>query len=76
MRLSFGTWLAVGAVAVASAAVALTTFERPAPTVVQRGFRGTAMEVLYNPRMLEVNAYLHQVPEPPEPADDEGPRAR
>ncbi len=76
MRLSFGSWIAVGAVAVAGAAVALTTFERPSPTVVQRGFRGTAMEVLYNPRMLEVNAYLHQVPEAPEPADDEGPRAK
>ena len=56
----------------ASAAVALTTFERPSPTVVQRGFRGTAMEVLYNPRKLAEDAYRRQVPEAPEPADEGG----
>ncbi len=76
MRLSFGAWLAVAVAAVAGAAIALTSFERPPVSVVQRGFRGTAMEVVYNPRMVAVNAYLHQVPEAPEPADTDGERAK
>jgi photosynthetic reaction center cytochrome c subunit len=76
MRLSFGTWLAVAVLAVAAVAVTLATFERPPVTTIQRGFRGTAMELVYNPRLVEVNAYLQQVPEAPEPADTEGDRAK
>ena len=76
MRLSFGSWLAVAAVATAGAAITLGSFERPPVTAVQRGFRGTAMELVYNERLLAVNAYLHQVPEAPEPADAGEPYAR
>lgn len=76
MRLSFGRWLAVALVSLVFVAVVLYSFERPPVQTVQRGFRGTAMELVYNPRILAVNAYLHQVPEAPEPGDTEGPRAK
>jgi photosynthetic reaction center cytochrome c subunit len=76
MRLSFRTWLALAVLGTAFAAHVLTHYERPPVTVVQRGFRGTAMEVIYNPRVLEVQAYLHQAPEASEPADTEGDRAK
>jgi len=76
MRLSFGAWLAVALASIAGAAILLTSFERPPVSVVQRGFRGTAMEVVYNPRALAVKAYLHQAPEASEPADADGERAK
>ena len=47
--------VAVVAAALLTVAV-VTTFDRPSPTTVQRGFRGVAMGLVYNPR--EVRAYL------------------
>jgi photosynthetic reaction center cytochrome c subunit len=76
MRLSFGTWLTVAVLTVLGAGITLASFERPPVVSVQRGFRGTAMDLVYNPRMLEVNAFLHQVPEAQEPAEADGPKAR
>ncbi len=59
----------------ATAAVVLLTFERPPVDTVQTGFRGTGMALVYNPRTLAANAAQHAVPEAPEAADPEGPRA-
>ena len=51
---------ALAGIAVVAAAllsvVIVTTFDRPSPQTIQRGFRGTAMGLVYNPR--EVRAYL------------------
>ena len=76
MRLSFGRWLTVALVATAFLLVVFFSFEHPPVTVVQKGFRGTAMEQVYNPRVLAVNAYLQNVPEESEAADTDGPRAK
>ncbi len=53
----------VGAVAAALMTVVIVmSFDRPQPTTIQHGFRGTAMGLVYNPR--EVKAYLaaNQIP--------------
>lgn len=76
MRLRFGWWLAIAVFATLFTAHLLTSFERPPVVSVQRGFRGTAMELVYNPRLLEVNAFLHQVPQASEAADADGPKAK
>jgi photosynthetic reaction center cytochrome c subunit len=49
--------------------------ERPPMEVVQRGFRGTGMEEVENPRLLAQKVALNQVPEPQPPADPAGDRA-
>jgi photosynthetic reaction center cytochrome c subunit len=56
-------------------AIVLTTFERPPVESVQRGFRGTGMELLYNPRTVAANLAAVQLPEVLDPADNDGPRA-
>jgi photosynthetic reaction center cytochrome c subunit len=54
---------AVGAVALAF------TFEHPPVDTVQRGFRGTAMEQVYEPRLVRASVSANQVPEA-QPAQD------
>jgi photosynthetic reaction center cytochrome c subunit len=51
--------------------------EKPPIAVSQTGFRGTAMEQLYNPRILATQAALNKAPEaaPAIPAGTEGPTA-
>jgi photosynthetic reaction center cytochrome c subunit len=51
--------------------------ERPPVDTVQRGYRGTAMVEVYNPRTLATKAALNQPPEslPAAPADPDGPKA-
>jgi photosynthetic reaction center cytochrome c subunit len=56
-------------------AIVLTSFERPGATVTQNGFRGTSMGQVENPRTVAAALPLHAVPEAPEPADTEGPKA-
>lgn len=55
-----GLGQALAGVAVVAAALltvtVVTTFDRPVPETVQRGFRGVAMGLVYNPR--EVQTYL------------------
>jgi photosynthetic reaction center cytochrome c subunit len=58
------------------AAGLLAGCERPPVDVVQTGYRGTAMEQVYNPRLLAKEAALNAAPAAPEAASDEGPRAR
>ena len=40
----------------------LFTFERPPVDVVQRGFRGVAMQENYDPRLISADAVLNKVP--------------
>jgi photosynthetic reaction center cytochrome c subunit len=51
--------------------------ERPPVETVQRGYRGTGMVEVYNPRILSTKADLNQVPagEPAAAPPSEGPRA-
>jgi photosynthetic reaction center cytochrome c subunit len=53
----------------------LFTFERPPVDAVQRGYRGLAMEQLYNPRMLPATLAANAVPEPIASVGAVGPRA-
>ena len=55
--------------------VLLAGCERPGMDVVQRGYRGTGMLQVYNPRIVEANADLHAAPVPLPPADAAGPKA-
>ncbi|MCU0968879.1 MAG: photosynthetic reaction center cytochrome PufC [Rubrivivax sp.] len=63
----------VGAVA---AVTLLAGCERPPVDAVQRGYRGTAMELVYNPRTLAAQAEANVPPAPTDPAPTEGPKAR
>lgn len=55
--------------------VALAGCERPPIDVVQRGYRGTAMDQVYNPRTLATQAAVNALPVESPPASDAGPRA-
>jgi photosynthetic reaction center cytochrome c subunit len=62
--------------ALTGALVLLAGCERPPVDPVQRGYRGTGMEVVYNPRTVELQVPLNQPPAPPGPAaPNEGPKA-
>jgi len=50
--------------------------ERPPVDSVQRGFRGTGMEQVYNPRILAGQAQNNAVPEVQPAASSEGPKAK
>ena len=58
-----------------AAAALLAGCERPPIEAVQHGFRGTAMTEIYNPRTLEAQAPLNQLPAAIPPAAPGGPAA-
>jgi photosynthetic reaction center cytochrome c subunit len=58
-----------------SVAALLAGCERPPIEVVQHGYRGTAMAEIYNPRTLEAQAPVNQVPPATAPATPGGPAA-
>lgn len=60
---------------VLGAGLLLTACERPRPDTVQRGYRGTAMVEVYNPRLLAEQADLNRVPEAQPAASADGPKA-
>jgi photosynthetic reaction center cytochrome c subunit len=60
----------------ASATLLLAGCERPPVDAVQRGYRGTAMEQVYNPRALAQQAELNKAPESLPEAPAEGPKAK
>ncbi len=62
-------------VPLAAAALLLAGCERPPMEDVQRGYRGTGMVQVYNPRRVAEDAARHQVPEPEPAVADEGPTA-
>ena len=72
MNLNRTTWVAM----ILVGAALLSGCERPPIDTVQTGFRGTGMELVYNPRTLEKTESLHQAPAALDPADISGPRAR
>ncbi|MFN4959489.1 MAG: photosynthetic reaction center cytochrome PufC [Burkholderiales bacterium] len=72
MNLNRTTWVAL----ILVGAALLSGCERPPIDTVQTGFRGTGMELVYNPRTLEKTESLHQAPAALDPADKSGPRAR
>jgi photosynthetic reaction center cytochrome c subunit len=55
--------------------VVVTSFERPPVNVVQVGQRGTAMELVANPRTIAAQLPRHAVPEPTPPVDAAGQKA-
>ena len=63
-------------VALLAALTLLAGCERPPVDTVQRGYRGTGMELVYNPRAQQVVASLNQAPPVTEPADAGGPKAK
>jgi photosynthetic reaction center cytochrome c subunit len=58
-----------------ASAAFLTGCERPPMETVQRGFRGTGMEQVYNPRTLAAQADLNKAPETTPPLPGDGPKA-
>ena len=72
MNLNRTTWVAM----ILVGAALLSGCERPPIDTVQTGFRGTGMELVYNPRTLEKTESLQQAPAALDPADKSGPRAR
>ena len=72
MNLNRTTWVAM----ILVGAALLSGCERPPIDTVQTGFRGTGMELVYNPRTLEKTESLRQAPAALDPADKSGPRAR
>jgi photosynthetic reaction center cytochrome c subunit len=56
-------------------AVVLVTTERPPIDGVQHGYRGTAMDEIYNPRMLAAQAASNVIPGGLAPASPNGPKA-
>jgi photosynthetic reaction center cytochrome c subunit len=66
-----------GTALLAGALLLLAGCERPPVEPVQRGYRGTGMEVVYNPRAVEKQVPLNQAPAPlGDLASNDGPKAR
>ncbi len=62
--------------ALAAVVLLLAGCERPPVDPVQRGYRGTGMEVVYNPRTVAEQVPKNQPPAPPGPlASNDGPKA-
>jgi photosynthetic reaction center cytochrome c subunit len=68
-RLTCATLLLAGAALLAGC-------ERPPVDTVQRGYRGTGMELVYNPRTELRVAEANQAPAVSDPASADGPKAR
>ncbi|HYN61772.1 MAG TPA: photosynthetic reaction center cytochrome PufC [Rubrivivax sp.] len=63
-------------VALVAATTLLAGCERPPVDTVQRGYRGTGMELVYNPRTQAAVAAANQAPPVTEPASLDGPKAK
>ncbi len=71
MTMKRTSWVAL----LVAASALLAGCERPPVDVVQHGFRGTGMELVYNPRTLAEQALINTAPEALPAADSSGPRA-
>ena len=56
--------------------VFLTGCEQPDVETVQRGYRGTGMEAVYNPDTLQAKVDANQAPAPQPKVPSTGPKAR
>ncbi|MDW8445176.1 MAG: photosynthetic reaction center cytochrome PufC [Acetobacteraceae bacterium] len=65
-------WTATAVLGVAAAFYLASTFERPPVTAIQWGPRGTAMELVYNPRTVVRNLPRHAVPAKEEEVEKSG----
>ncbi len=61
-EMSFALRLAAGGFALAVVAVVLSQTERPPMDSIQRGYRGTGMDEIYNPRMLAKQVAANKIP--------------
>ena len=59
MKFNRTSWVAL----VVAASALLAGCERPPVDTVQTGFRGTGMELVYNPRTLADNLDIHKAPQ-------------
>lgn len=59
-----------------AAVTLLAGCERPPVDTIQRGYRGTGMELVYNPRTLAETVANNQAPAVTEPASTDGPKAK
>jgi photosynthetic reaction center cytochrome c subunit len=75
MKTRFISMRAGAVVAALAASVVLAGCERPPVDTVQRGYRGTGMAEVYNPRLLAAAAPLNAMPADPPMASADGPRA-
>lgn len=73
--MSFAVRLAAGGFALAAIAVVLSQTERPPMDSIQRGYRGTAMDEIYNPRMLAQKSAENKIPASLPYLGDAGPKA-
>ena len=73
--MNFAIPLAAGGVALAVAAVILSQTERPPMETIQHGFRGTAMQQIYNPRFVADELAVNKVPISLPRLSDAGPKA-
>ncbi|RZI95009.1 MAG: photosynthetic reaction center cytochrome c subunit [Variovorax sp.] len=69
------TFLRTGLLGALAALTLLAGCERPPVDAVQRGYRGTGMEQVYNPRLLETQAAKNALPPDSPPAPAVGPTA-
>ena len=58
MRIARASWRAVGLTGLLAAATLLAGCERPPVDAVQRGYRGTGMDQIYNPRSVSAGIAL------------------
>ena len=61
-----------GALLTAGAVALLFTYEHPPVDTVQRGYRGTGMEVVYNPRTVAANVAANKLPDVVDPVEPAG----
>ena len=65
----------LGAALIGTSMLLAACGERPPVTAVQRGYRGTGMDQVFNPRLIEEKAPLNAMPSDPPMVPSEGPRA-
>ncbi len=73
--MNFALRLAAGGAVLATAAVILVQTERPPMDGIQRGFRGVAMQEIYNPRFVAEELAANKVPVSLPRLPDSGPKA-
>ena len=73
--MSFALHLTAAGIALAATAVVLFQAERPPMDSIQRGYRGTGMDEIYNPRLLAKQVAASQIPATLPPLGDAGPKA-